>query len=130
MADMCRRVVYLRRHGSTSETPLSSYKKGIKWQHIRGDDITAAIRAAVRAAGLSIRFTEADISAHSLHEEGDIAILMARVEPDTIRLVGRWRSDTILYYIHTTAKSFTRGLSANMLKHGACALILPAHSGN
>ena len=48
---------------------------------------------------------------------------MARVDPDTICLVGMWQSDTILRYFHTTAKSFTEGLSDKMFQHGAYTLI-------
>ena len=57
-------------------------------------------------------------------------LLMARVDPDTIHMVQRWRSDMILSYLHTTANSFTEGLLANMFKHGAYALIPPMHAGN
>ena len=55
---------------------------------------------------------------------------MARVEPYTIRLVGMCSSDTILRYLHMTAKSFTKGLSAKMFEDGAYALIPPTHTGN
>ena len=81
-------VAYLQRHVAASETPLSSFKKAIKCQQIRGDDITAAIRAVVQAAGPAIRFTEADISARSLQAGGDMDLLVVWVDPDTIRLVG------------------------------------------
>ena len=57
-------------------------------------------------------------------------ILMARVDPDTIRLVRKWQSNTMLCYFHRTENSFTKGLTANMFKHGAYALIPPAHAGN
>ena len=77
-----------------------------------------------------IGFTEADISTHSLCTGGVMDLLMAWVDPYTIRLVGRWWSDTMLRYLHTTAKSFTEGLWAKMFKHGAYALIPPAHAGN
>ena len=59
-----------------------------------------------------------------------MALLIVWVEPDTIRLEGRWRSNTILRYLHTTANSFTQGLSAKMFEHGAYTLILPTHVGN
>ena len=59
-----------------------------------------------------------------------MALFMAWVELDTIRLVGRCRSDTMIRYLHTTEKSFTEGLSENMFKHGVYALIPPAHAGN
>ena len=49
----------------------------------------AAIRAILQSAGPSIGFTEAEISAHSLRAGRVVALLMARVDPDTIRLVGR-----------------------------------------
>ena len=56
--------------------------------------------------------------------------LMAQVDTDAIHLVERWRSNTIIRYIHTTEKSFTEVLSANMFEQGAYTLILPAHVGN
>ena len=59
-----------------------------------------------------------------------MALIMVRVDPYTIHLVGRWRSDTIIHYLHTTAKSFTKGLSAKMFEHGAYALIPPTHADN
>ena len=90
----------------------------------------AAIRAFVRSAGLLIGFTEADISTHSLCTGGGMDLLMLRVDPDTIRLVGMWWSDTMLRYLHTMAKSFTEVLWVKMFEHGAYALIPPAHAGN
>ena len=59
-----------------------------------------------------------------------MALLMARKNPDTIRLVGRWRRNTMIRYLHTTANSFTKGLSEKIIEHGAYALIPPAHAGN
>ena len=59
-----------------------------------------------------------------------MAFIMAQVDPDTIQLMGRWRSDTILRYLHTTEKSFTEVLSAKMFEHGAYTLIPPDHTGN
>ena len=47
-----------------------------------------------------------------------MALLMVQVDPDTIQRVGRWRSDTMLHYLHTMAKTFTKGLSAKIFKHG------------
>ena len=55
---------------------------------------------------------------------------MARVDLDTIRLVGSWWGDTMLPYLHTTANIFTEGLSENMFQHCAYVLIIPSHAGN
>ena len=59
-----------------------------------------------------------------------MALLVARLEPDTTHLVGRWQSDIMLCYLHTTEKSFTEGLSAKMFEHGAYTLIPLAYAGN
>ena len=56
-----------------------------------------------------------------------MALLMARVDTDTIRLVGRWRSDVMLRYLHTTAKTLTEGLASRMVQHRDYALVPPAH---
>ena len=59
----------------------------------------------VCATSLSIGFTKAKICARSLWYVGNMAILNAKMEPETIHLVGMWTSDTILRYLHTKAKS-------------------------
>ena len=64
-------------------------------------------RAVVLSAGPSIKFNQAYISAESLRAGGGMALLMARVDPDTICLVERWWSNKILQYLHTTANIFT-----------------------
>ena len=110
--------------------PILSYKKKTKWQHILGDDITATIRTLVLAAGLLISFTKAEISARSLCAGGGMDLLLKRVDLYNTCLVGRWQSNTMLCYLHTTEKSFIEGLLAKMFEHGAYALILTAHTGN
>ena len=130
VATMHRQVSYLQLHGATDKTPLSSYKKGTKWQQIQGGTSRPAIRYVIQAVGPSTGFTDSDISKRSLRAEGGMDLLMARVDPDTILLVGRWRSNTMLRYLQTTAKIFTEGLSAKMFEHGAYALIPPDHACN
>ena len=56
-----------------------------------------------------------------------MALLMALVDLDTIRLVGRWRSNAMLHYLHTTAKTFTEGLVTRMAQHNDYVLTPPAH---
>ena len=57
-----------------------------------------------------------------------MALLMSRVDLDTIWLVGRWWSDTMLHSPHITSKSFTDGLVVLMFQYSDYALILPAHA--
>ena len=58
---------------------------------------------------------------------GAMALLMARVDTDRIRLVGRWCSNAMLLCLHTTAQTFAEGLAARMVQHGDYVLIPPAH---
>ena len=77
--------------------------------------------------GLKVGFTPEDVSARSMRAGGAMALLMARVDTDTVRLVGRWRSNVMLRYLHTTAKTFMEGPAPRMVQHGDYALIPPAH---
>ena len=62
-----------------------------------------------------------------MQSSGAMALLMARVNTDMIRLVGRWRSNAMLLYLHTTAQTFTEGIASHMVQHGDYALIPPDH---
>ena len=72
----------------------------------------------------------ADISVLSLLAREAMVLLMAQLDIDTIRLVGIWRSEMMLLYLHTTENSLMEVLFAKMFKHGTYVLIPPAHAGN
>ena len=99
-----------------------------KWVTIRSTNITAAIQAVARAAGPTIGFTPQDVSALSLQVSGAMALLMERVDPDMIQIIGRWLSDTMLRYLHTASKSFTDCLTVRMFQYGGYTLIPQAHA--
>ena len=65
-----------------------------------------------------------DATAH-VRAVRSMTLIMERINTDTIRLVGRWRSDEMLRYLHTTAQTFTEGLAERMVQHGDYALISP-----
>ena len=58
---------------------------------------------------------------------GAMYLLMERVDTYTIRLVGRWCSNIVLRYLHTTEQTFKEGLAECMVQQGDYALIPPAH---
>ena len=51
------------------------------------------------------------------------AAFLARVDPDVIRLIGRWRSDEMLRYLHVQAYSLMKDYSRLMLSSGDYTLI-------
>ena len=62
-----------------------------------------------------------------MRASGAMALLMARVDTYKIRLVGRWRSNIMLRYLHMTEQTFMEGLASRMVQHRGYALIPPPH---
>ena len=121
-----RQVLYLRSLQAPRETPLASYWKDTKIVPISPKDITEVLRVAVTALGPLYGFLPKDISARSLRASGAMALLCAQVDTDVIRLIGRWRSDEMLRYLHVQAEPVMRDFSSRMINHGAFTL-LPNH---
>ena len=77
--------------------------------------------------GPDLGFLPQDISARCLQAAGATALLLARVDPDIIRLIGRWRSDEMLRYLHVQAQPLMKTYAQQMLHAGTYALI-PNHT--
>ena len=86
--------------------------------------ITEAIRLAVRFLGPSLGFSPTDVTALCLRASGANALLCAGVDTDVIRLIGRWRSDEMLRYLHTQVSPLLKDFSRRMLAGGTFTLIL------
>jgi hypothetical protein len=56
-----------------------------------------------------------------------MALLCAAVDTDIIRLLGRWRSDEMLRYLHVQALPIVAPLAYHMLHHGNFALLPNNH---
>jgi hypothetical protein len=114
-----RRIRHLREHNATPDTPLASYFEAPKWFRITPSQITTALRSAVATFDPNtLGFNPTDVSARSLRAAGAMALLCAHVDTDIIRLVGRWRSDEMLRYLHVQAEPVMRDFSKRMLADG------------
>ena len=122
-----RRVAHIQQHEATPDTHLTTVYNRTTWYTVRSAYITKVLRAATTLMGTQVGFTPEGVSARSMRAGGAMALLMARVDTDTIRLVSRCRSNVILRYLHTTAQTFTEGLALCMVQHGDYELIPPAH---
>ena len=117
-----RRVKHLRTHGAQPHTPISSYFDRM-WRRVSPSDITAVLQTAVLAIGTTtLGFLPTDVTARSLRAAGAMALLCGHVDTDTIRLLGRWRSDEMLRYLHLQAEPVMRNFSRTMLTGGAYSL--------
>ena len=117
-----RHILHLRAHGAVPDTPLSVYFH-TQWCRVSPADITSTLRTAVLAVGPAhLGFTPADVSARCLRAAGAMALLCANVDTDVIQLLGRWRSDEMLRYLHLQAEPVMRNFSRLMLAGGHFAL--------
>jgi hypothetical protein len=118
---IARRVIHLRNNNAPPDTPLATYYRPGKTRPtaVSPTDITAALRTAVTALGPQrLGFLAKNISARSLRAAGAMALLCAQVDTDIIRLLGRWRSDEMLRYLHVQAAPVMRDFAKRMLNHG------------
>ena len=114
-------MLYLRAHSAPPTTPLARvYHTPVK---VNASYLTARIREAVVACGPDLGFLPTDVSARCLRAAGATALLLARVDPEVIRLIGRWRSDEMLRYLHVQAYPLMRDYSQRMLYAGSYTLI-------
>ncbi len=65
--------------------------------------LTTCICDAVAVLGPDLGFLPSEVSAQCLQTAGATALLLAQVDPNVIRLIGRWRSDKMLRYLHVQA---------------------------
>ena len=78
--------------------------------------ITKTLRDTVVFIGSDLGFLPSEVSACSLHAAGATALLVANVDPDVIRLLGRWRSDKMLRYLHVSAEPVMRHFATQLLQ--------------
>ena len=121
MKSLARRVHHILSNGGTTSSVLATYfeRRGTP-KCINGTSISTAVKDAAGDIGLykaDVGYTRADVSSHSLRAGGAMAMHLNKVDPNTIKKQGRWRSDTFLMYIHEQLSSFAAGLSTKMSTH-------------
>ena len=120
-----RRIIHLRTAAAPATQPLASYlcPQTHSLRRIRSQDLTSLLRLSARLLGAQYGFLPSDVSARSLRAAGAMALLCAHVDTDRIRLIGRWRSDEMLRYLHVQAEPVMRNFSSQMLTGGNFAFI-------
>ena len=119
-----RRVLYLQTHAAAIDTPLARVINTTT--KVTAAALTKCIRDSVAYLGPQLGFLPSDVSARCLRAAGATALLLAKVDPDVIRLIGRWRSDEMLRYLHVQAYPLMRDYARQMLTAGMYTLI-PNH---
>jgi hypothetical protein len=120
-----RRLLHLRTAGAPPTQPLASYvhPTTLRLTRISPAELTSLLRLSTAILGPQFGFLPKDISARSLRAAGAMALLCANVDSDRIRLLGRWRSDEMLRYLHVQAEPIMRHFSSQMLAGGNFTLL-------
>ncbi|KAL3815966.1 hypothetical protein ACHAXA_008925 [Cyclostephanos tholiformis] len=116
---LVRCVLYLRQHAAAPDTPIARVFNSV--HSVTSSTITSCIREAVAFLGPNLGFLPSDVSARCLRAAGATALLLAQVDPDVIRLIGRWRSDEMLRYLHFAVVWVIRQRFLLVLRREQCA---------
>jgi integrase len=122
---IARRVIYLRKNNAPEDTPLARLFQPSDGSTLGGPSritsthLTRKIRRAVKIVGPSVGFLESDVSVRCLRAAGANTLLLANVDGDVIRLIGRWRSDEMLRYLHTQAAPLMSNYAKRSTNHSA-----------
>jgi len=116
------RIQHLRSYHAPMQSPIYLYLDGT-WRYIDTTALTTQLRLTVSTMGQHYGLQPDDISIRSLRASGAMALLCARVDTDTIRLLGRWRSDEMLRYLHVQTYPIVAPLASRMLQQGNFTLI-------
>jgi hypothetical protein len=120
---LARRIIHLRNNNAVPTTPLCKYFIANSSKTILPKHITESLRDAVTFLGPSLGFLPSDVTARCLRAAGANALLCSNVDTDIIRLLGRWRSDEMLRYLHLQAAPLMSDFSRRMLAGGNFTLI-------
>lgn len=119
VTSLARRIIHLRRNRAPRDTPIYTYYNASgQAARVSSATITQVLRRSARLLGLS-EDEVSNIHARALRATGASALLHAQIDSDLIRLLGRWKSDTMLRYLHAQSAGITRNFAALMVTHGA-----------
>jgi hypothetical protein len=113
-----RRILHLRQNKATKTTPPASYFHNRKRIPIKAADVTTALRLATIVTAHQTGLKHTDITARSLRAGGAMALMCGNIDHNTIRMLGRWHSDAMLWYLHLQAKPLMRQFAVTMFNHG------------
>ena len=122
---IARRILHLCSHYAPDNAPLACVYSHQRHSAIKPNDITSALQATVTyLTPASLGFLPSDVLARCLLTTSINALLCASVDTDVICLLGRWRSDEMLRYLHLQAAPLMHDFSKKMLAGGTFTLVL------
>ena len=109
-----RRILHIRSNGGTLATPLCCY--GPTLRPLKSSAISTLLHQASLAS--PTHASPAPFAAKALRATGATALLNQNIVGDKIKLLGRWKSDAMLRYLHLQAHHLMQDYSTLMLHGG------------
>jgi hypothetical protein len=99
-----RRIKHLRSRGAAVDTPLHTVLlPDGALKRVTADHINQALKRSCNSIGEQLGIQASDISARALRAGGAMALLRAKIDPTEIKIMGRWKSDAMMIYLHRSA---------------------------
>jgi hypothetical protein len=125
---LIRRCLHLRQHHASPRTPLCTVFQP-QPTIITADMLTLHLRRCAQLLLPTLGFPPSEISARALRAGGAMALLCAQVDTDIIKLIGRWKSDQMLRYLHLQAYPKMHTFSNLMVQNGDFRLLTQPPTG-
>jgi hypothetical protein len=113
---LTRRIIHLRRNGAPPHTPIHCYYPQFRGREIRVP--AKSINILLRHSASLLGYDPADVTVKALRATGAMSLITAQIDPDLIRLLGRWQSDSMLRYLHVQAIPVLQNFARAMHLHG------------
>ena len=105
-------------HTSTTNTPINVVQINNKLYQISSKDNINFLWKTERSMNNDdLGFGPTEIGTHPIHSGGAMSMKLANISDSTIRLIGRWKSDSFLKYIRIQVKQFSSCISSRMLEN-------------
>ena len=91
------------------------------WYHVSNRHVTDALRKAAAHAQKTTGISPVLISVRSMRLGGAMALLCTGIDADAIKLVGRWKSDSMLLCLWAQVVVIGQRYAQQMLDNGSCA---------
>ena len=103
-------------HGTAHNCTLSIYFENGAWHDVKSSGITSALKGEVKYLGPTIGYLPKYFSTRSLQAVSAMILLDASIDGSIIRLLIRWRSDDMLWYLHLLSETLVRNFSRLMVQ--------------
>ena len=104
--------------GTDENSTVNTFFEKGKLTQITNKQIEKELKKATDKIGhLKLGFKSSEIGTHSIRSGAAMAMYLDDISPLTIKMIGRWKSDSFLNYIRKQVEQFSLNVTSRMLKN-------------